>query len=107
AGATWPADARRKGGPAPRSPCPDRVSDPRWRCVLEHHDVLTRINFRTDAGPCATIRRRLREDKLLRVSKWTDAGLIGLAAGLGTLFFLDAQRTPDGPWTLLDLGVGV
>ena len=75
--------------------------------MLEHHDVLTRINSRTDAGPCTTIRRRLREDKLLRVSKWTDAGLIGLAAGLGTLFFLDAQRTPDGPWTLLDLGVGV
>jgi signal transduction histidine kinase len=37
------------------------------------------------------------------VSRWTDAGLIGLAAGLGTLFFLDT----NGPGTPIDLAVGV
>jgi len=37
------------------------------------------------------------------VSRWTDAGLIGLAAGLGTLFFLDT----NGPGTPVDLTVGV
>ncbi len=38
------------------------------------------------------------------MSRWTDAGLIGLAAALGALFFLDAQATSSsGP---IDLAVG-
>lgn len=39
------------------------------------------------------------------MSRWTDAGLIGLAAVLGALFFLDAQATSSAP--PIDLAVGV
>jgi signal transduction histidine kinase len=40
------------------------------------------------------------------VTRWTDAGLIGLAAGLGALFYLDTQAS-DAPERPINLAIGI